>query len=153
MGAIAEAASKEDLWREEPANNERSKSVSAAEAAGTAAPEEAADKTRMPGAFFASLKRNNRQIREDRALAIAETAQMRYRRKVEDLELALKQLVRDRENMLDLSPTNAQSLVVASDFDAEQFVTKDVNLGLKIRETEIMLEIARKQYNRLFEVA
>lgn len=38
------------------------------------------------GAFLSSLKRNNKQIRDDRATAIAEDAQVLYRRTVEDLE-------------------------------------------------------------------
>lgn len=102
------------------------------------------------GAFVASLKRNNKQIRDDRATAIAEDAQMRYRRSIEDLELNLKRMKRDRENMLDLSPDNSTSLKMASDFNAQEYVNKDIELGVKIRNTEIQLEIAKKQYEHLF---
>lgn len=105
---------------------------------------------KIEGAFIASLKRNNKQIREDRAEAISENTQMMYRRQVEDLEMKLKQMKRERENMLDLSPTNAQSLVLASDFNAGQFVEKDIELGVKIRDIEITLDIAKKQYDYLF---
>ena len=104
----------------------------------------------VKGAFISSLKRNNKQIRDDRATAISETTQMLYRRKVEDLEVELKQMMRERENMLDLSPTNSQSLVLASDFKAQEFVEKEIDLGVKIRNTEITLEIARERYNYLF---
>lgn len=102
------------------------------------------------GAFIDSLKRNNRQIRDDRATAIGETAQIKYRRAVEDIEVKLKQMKRDRENMLDLSPENAMSLKLASDFNADEFVNKDIELGVSIRNTEIKLEIAKKQYEFLF---
>jgi hypothetical protein len=34
------------------------------------------DVVAVPGAFIASLKRNNKQIRDDRATAIAEAAQL-----------------------------------------------------------------------------
>ena len=102
------------------------------------------------GAFIDSLKRNNRQIRDDRATAIGETAQIKYRRAVEDIEVNLKQMRRDRENMMDLSPENALSLKLASDFDADEFVNKDIELGVKIRNAEIKLEIAKKQYEYLF---
>lgn len=105
---------------------------------------------RVEGAFVASLKRNNKQIREDRATAIAEDAQVMYRRAVEDLEVQLKRLRRDQENMLDLSATETTSLKLASDFNAAEFVNKDIELGVKIRNTEIRLEIARKQYEHLF---
>ena len=105
----------------------------------------------MKGAFVGSLVRNNKKIREDRAIAIAESAEMLYKRTVEDTELEIKQLKRDREAMLDLSPTDAQSLVLASDFNAQNFVEKDIKLGLAIRNLEIKLEIAKSRYVHLFQ--
>ena len=81
------------------------------------------------GVFLSSLKRNNKQIRDDRATTIAEDAEMSYRRMVEDLIQKRKRLVRDRDGMLDLSPTTAQSLVLASDFDGVKFSGKDLDLG------------------------
>ena len=105
----------------------------------------------MKGAFVDSLKRNNRKIREDRAVAIAEAAQIIYKREVEDLELEIKRLKRERENMLDLSPSTADSLVLATDFDAKAFVNKDLDLGVKIRNAEIKLEICRNRLKHLFE--
>ena len=104
----------------------------------------------MKGAFIESLKRNNKKIREDRAIAIAEDAGLLYKREVEDLMLQIKKLKRERENMLDLSPTTADSLVLASDFDSRDFVNKDIDLGVKIRNLEIKLEIAEKRYKELF---
>jgi hypothetical protein len=38
----------------------------------------------VEGAFLLSLKRNNSKIREDRAQAIGEDAQLIYKRKIED---------------------------------------------------------------------
>lgn len=102
------------------------------------------------GAFINSLKRNNKQIRDDRATAIAEDTELVYKRKIEDLELSIKKMKREQENMLDLSPTNAQSLILASDFDCAQYAEKDIDLGIKIRNTEITLEIAKKRYHYLF---
>lgn len=116
--------------------------------------EETTEETRIEdepqGAFFDSLTRNNRKIRRDRAIAIAEDAELIYGRQVQDLEVKLKRMKRERENMLDLSPTNAQSLVLATDFDAEEYVKKDIALGVDIRQTEIKLEIAQTQYKHLF---
>ena len=104
----------------------------------------------MEGKFEESLKRNNRKIRDDRAIAIVEDTELAYKRAMEDLEISIKKMKREQENMLDLSPTNAQSLVLASDFDSASYVRKDGELGLKIRNTEIKLEIAKKRYNYLF---
>lgn len=102
------------------------------------------------GVFTASLKRNNKQIRDDRAQAIAEDTQLVYKRKIEDLELSIKKMRREQENMLDLSPTNAQSLILASDFKSAEYVEKDIDLGVKIRNAEITLEIAKTRYKYLF---
>lgn len=105
----------------------------------------------LKGAFVGSLVRNNKKIREDRAIMIAETAEMQFKRMVEDTQLRLKQMKRDRDAMLDLSPTTADSLVLATDFDAAAFVEKDIKMGIDIRNLEIKLEIAEKRYNHLFK--
>jgi hypothetical protein len=104
----------------------------------------------IQGAFFSSLIRNNKQIRNDRATAISEDTELIYKRKIEDLELLIKKMKREQENMLDLSPTDAQSLVLASDFDSDAYVSKDIEIGVKIRNSEIKLEIARTRYQYLF---
>lgn len=102
------------------------------------------------GMFIQSLRRNNKQIRDDRAKSIAEDTQLVYKRQIEDLDLSIKKMKREQENMLDLSPTNAQSLVLASDFDSTQYTNKDIELGVKIRNAEIKLDIAKKRYEHLF---
>lgn len=102
------------------------------------------------GAFVLSLKRNNKQIRDDRAASIEEDAQMSYRREIEDLEMRIKRMRRTQDNMLDMSPDNAQSLILGKDFDAKAYIEMDTKLGLDIRNTEIRLEIATGRYNYLF---
>jgi hypothetical protein len=102
------------------------------------------------GAFGESLQRNNKQIRRDRAIAITEDAEMIYKRTVEDMEIEVKRLKRERESLLDLSPTNADSLVLATDFNSKSFVEKDIEIGLKVRNVEIKLDIARERYSHLF---
>jgi hypothetical protein len=109
-----------------------------------------ADVLEGTGAFVSSLKRNNKQIRNDRATAIAEDTQLLYRRQLEDLTVGIKRMEREQENMLDLSPENAMSLVLASDFDSAAYVAKDIELGVKIRNERIKLEIAQKRYDYLF---
>lgn len=102
------------------------------------------------GAFIGSLKRNNKQIREDRAQAIGEEAELVFKRTVEDLEMALIRLKRKQENQLDLSPDSAMSLIVADKFDARTFTDNDVAMGVEIRNLEIKLDIAKKRYEYLF---
>jgi hypothetical protein len=103
------------------------------------------------GAFIQSLVRNNKKIREDRAIAIQEQAELLYKREVEDLQVKIKRLRRERENMLDMSPENATSLVLATDFDAEAFVKKDIEIGVELRNLEIKIDIASNRYKTLFE--
>lgn len=102
------------------------------------------------GAFVQSLKRNNAKIREDRATSISEDTQLMYKRHIEDMEVQIKKLRRDQENMLDLSPTHADSLVLASDFNSAAFVEKDAKISFDIRNLEIKLELAKKRYAHLF---
>ena len=102
------------------------------------------------GAFVDSLKRNNKQIRDDRATAIGEDAQLIYKRTVEDIQVSIRKMERDQENMLDLSPDHAMSLKLASDFNSGEYVAKDIELGVKIRNANIKLEIAEKRYAYLF---
>lgn len=105
---------------------------------------------KQTGAFIESLKRGNKQIRSDRAEAIGEDAQLMYKRFIEDLAVSIKRMERDRENMLDQSPDNALSLKLATDFDAQEYVNKDNELGWKIRNAEIKLELATARYEFLF---
>ena len=102
------------------------------------------------GAFVESLKRSNKEIKSDRATAIAEDAQLKYKRAVEDLQVDIRSMKRQLENMLDLSPDNVFSLKLANDFDAEGYVRAEMELGLKIRNSEIKLDIASKRYRYLF---
>ena len=105
----------------------------------------------MKGVFVDSLKRNNKQIRDDRTLAIAEDAELLFKREVEDITTALKIAKRERDAMLDLGGTSVTTIISQSDFNAKEFVAKDLELGLKIRNLEIKLEIAQSRYNELFK--
>lgn len=109
------------------------------------------DDTDMKGKFFDTLKRSNRQIKNDRAISIAEVAQLKYKRKIEDLEQEQKDLKRDRTNMLDISPSVTTSIITVSDFKADDFVAKDIEIGLKLRNLAIQLEVAKASYKNLFE--
>lgn len=104
----------------------------------------------MKGTFVTSLRRNNKQIRDDRALAIAEDAELIFKREVEDITTALKVVKRERDGMLDLGGNSTTTIISQSDFSAKDFVAKDLELGLKIRELEIKLEIASERYTNLF---
>jgi hypothetical protein len=104
----------------------------------------------MKGTFVESLKRSNSKIKADRAVAIAENFELFFKRKVEDLEIQLKSLKRERDQMYDLSPTTTDSLILAAEFDAAKYTNKDIEVGRQIRDLEITIEIASARYNELF---
>ena len=106
--------------------------------------------TEKKGAFIESLTRKSNKIRADRAAAISEDADLIYKRIIEDLEVDIRRLERERESMLDLSPDNSLSLKPAKDFDEKEFVEQDVQIGLKLRNLNIKLDIAKKRYMYLF---
>jgi hypothetical protein len=109
------------------------------------------DPVEIRGRFVDTLQRSNKQIKNDRASQIADSAARFYRRKVEDIAEEIKNLKIKREGLLDVSPTNAQSLMPANDFKADEFVALDIQLGLQIRNLEIELELGIKRYEELFE--
>jgi len=103
------------------------------------------------GTFAQFLLRNNSKIKEDRALNILRKAEVFYKRQVEDIETEIQELEAERVGLLDLSPTNADSLVLAADFKADQFYAADMKITLKIREAKIRLDEARARYKELFQ--
>lgn len=104
----------------------------------------------MKGAFVDSLTRNNSQIRKDRAIAIAEDAYTEYRRDIEDTLKRIRDLKREQENMLDMSPDNAMNLRMASNFNAEKFVERDKAIAVQLRQEFIVLEETQKRFKHLF---
>ena len=106
------------------------------------------------GTFKTDLQRNFKQLKDSRAESVAEDVEIIYKRKIEDLCHEIRNIERDRENiMLDLSPTNVTStLAVPSDFDAAKFLEKDIQLGIRKREAEIKLDIVARRYEELFGV-
>ena len=99
--------------------------------------------------FIASLKRNNDQIREDRAETIGADSELIYKRRIEDIELRIKRLEREQEGLIDISPLDKNSLTFA-DFRPEEFVQKDMELSLTLRNLNIQFEVTKKRYEYLF---
>ena len=99
--------------------------------------------------FIESLRRNNDQIREDRATTIGADSELIYRRRVEDIELKIKRLEREQEGLIDISPLDKNSLTFA-DFQPETFVHRDMELSLTIRNLNIQFEVTKKRFECLF---
>lgn len=104
----------------------------------------------IKGSFGASLLRNASKIKEERALALWRSAERVYRRKVEDLQASIDDLTTNRLSLIDLSPNDVNSLVLATDFKSDDFYDKDMAITLEIREKNIRLVEAKARYAELF---
>lgn len=102
------------------------------------------------GALGASLLRNSKQIKEERGFNIWNETERTYRRKVEDLQYKIDRLKQQQAGLLDLSPENSQSLILAKDFDPEKFFAADNDFTMQIRTAKIELEEASERYKQLF---
>lgn len=101
------------------------------------------------GALWDSLSRNIKQIKQGRAYSILEDAETAYKRKIENMELALRKLNRKVEDSLDMSPDSTTALLM-KDFDAEIFIEEDSKIAYEIRNLAIQLNECKKRYNTLF---
>jgi hypothetical protein len=111
--------------------------------------EDPANEEKPTGKFYQTLIRNNKDIKNDRALSIVEDAEIFYKREIEDVQAQLKKLRREMNNMIDLSPASKNDLSFSS-FDGKRFVAEHLAIGLQIRNLEIKLEILQTGYASLF---
>ena len=102
------------------------------------------------GLFKSALKRSVKDIKEARATGITDDAEMSFRRMVEDLVQSRKRLEMTRDEMLDMSPESAISLVLAKNFDGRKFASEYLNLGVEIRLLNIQIDIGKQNYKDLF---
>ena len=103
-------------------------------------------------AFKNSLLRSFKDLKTAKAIAVTEDLETSYRRSIEDYCKVLRNIERERDDLiLNLSPTSiGTNSVVPTGFNTDKFLTEDINLGLKQRETVIHLEIVLDRYQRLF---
>lgn len=109
-----------------------------------------AQKTKS-GTFQAMLQRNNKQLREDRALEIAEDLEIAYSRRIEDREKEIKAIDRKMNRMLDITGDNIQTRMSSKDFEAEAFLDVREALIKDRAGSELILDRLKEDYNALFE--
>jgi hypothetical protein len=104
------------------------------------------------GDFIESLVRSNSKIKRDRAEQIGRKTATAYKRAVEDIQEQIDELVDEQIGMMDLSPTNTQSLTLASDFDSAAYTQKDIDIEIKLRNLRIKRECAASRLKALFGI-
>jgi hypothetical protein len=104
----------------------------------------------LNGEFGASIGRNTTKIRKDRGIAMAEDTEIQYRMVIQTLRTKLKRTLRTQSNMLDLGGDSILKIISPNDYDAQNFVDKDMELSLEIKKIKEQLEVAEERYVRLF---
>jgi N12 class adenine-specific DNA methylase len=105
---------------------------------------------RRGGRFQEALERSGSKVRKERAHQISSSAERAFRRKKEDLQADLEELLVKKDIMLDMSPNNTHSIISAENFDGNEFSGRYHEICLRIRETKINLEVAMQAYDELF---
>ena len=107
--------------------------------------------TEAKGKFLETLTRTNSAIKRDRALSIAQATLINLKRRIEDIDIAIMNLTTKENALIDLSPTDANSLVHSKDFDPQVFVESILQIGLEKRNLTIQKEVLLAKFNELFE--
>jgi len=102
------------------------------------------------GTFASMLVRTNSKLRTDRGLIIVGATEKSYRRTIEDLQDEMDNLTIDQSSMMDINPGNTQTIINPTDFDHAGYVKRDLEMGIRIRNTQIKLEVAKERYEALF---
>ena len=102
------------------------------------------------GALLNSLLRNPGQVKKDRAEIIDRAGARYYKRKIEDLQAELEELVAGRDAQLDMSPSDINKIVTAAEFQSKEFCERDMEWTMKIREVRVKLEEYAVRYEYLF---
>jgi len=101
--------------------------------------------------FEKLLKRNNSKIRQDRADGILNKVKMKYERELQDINLLIQDIETQRDDRLDISPTNRNELTLST-FDEQEFIKKDIEYGIELRKLQIRKEVIETRVKELFEV-
>jgi hypothetical protein len=83
--------------------------------------------------------------------AASQKTESKYRREMRDLELLIQILKKKQEGLSKLPPTDAETSQITDAIDSGTYVSKEIEIGVKIRELEKKLESAKKRLQFLFD--
>lgn len=102
------------------------------------------------GALLTSLLRNPSAVKKERAEMINRAGAKYYKRRIEDLQSELEELIAGRDAQLDMSPSDINKIVTAAEFQSKDFCEKDMDFTIRIREVRVQLEEFIPRYETLF---
>ena len=103
------------------------------------------------GKFLRILTQPNQEIRRSRAESAARKLYRAYVRYADKLEDEIEQCVTELDEMLDLAPGKTTTLQVVDSFDAEEFVARRSQLGVRKDNAEQRLRILNKDFENMFD--
>lgn len=108
------------------------------------------NKTKKTAKFEAILGKTGNQVLKRRASVIAEAAEAKMKRKVDDIKEHIRDLKIKLMDLEDLSVKNTQALTIAENFNADEWVQDVFDVRMEIRDLTIELEVAEAAYNEYF---
>ena len=73
-----------------------------------------------------------------------------YKREIQDLARLIQYLKKQKEDLSAMTLTEAEASDIADAIDSGVYVSKEIEIGLKIRDLEKKLASAKKRYQFLF---
>jgi hypothetical protein len=74
-----------------------------------------------------------------------------YKREIQKLAHLIRCLKKEQEDLADMTPTEAEISEITDAIDSGAYVSKEIEIGVKIMELEKKLESAKKRYRFLFD--
>jgi predicted RNase H-like nuclease (RuvC/YqgF family) len=93
---------------------------------------------------------NEKPTRRERTTTASKAAKSVYKREMQNIARLIRQLKREQENMADRPLTDTQTSEIADAIDSGAYVSKEIEIGVKIRDLEKKLESAKKRFQFLF---
>jgi hypothetical protein len=100
------------------------------------------------GLFLSKLTQSQGDTNAERVASIQELTHVTYKREVENLEMAIKDLEIKRDALIDFSSQG--DVVKVAEFNAAYFVEQDIKMSLELEKLAMVLEVVKKRYESLF---
>ena len=102
------------------------------------------------GQLVNSIKRNNKEVLTDRAKIIVQNLYIKYKREIEDIQIAISLIDSKQAAHLDFSPKDTVSLELPNNIDIDCWISEDIKFEFDRRELTIKLQLASNRFNTLF---
>ena len=103
-----------------------------------------------PGSDIAFTMGDEKPKVSKRAAAASKDAATLYKREMQNLERLIGLLKKERDTMARRPLTDKQTSEITDAIDSGAYVSREIEIGVKIRDLEKKLDTARKRFQFLF---